>query len=98
MDIVFPLMMDQTLSGKPHLAKRGSGYKLTPEADKMLGTAVDKIIDEIKVANPDLGPSDVLIVLSQRIGMDEIQKISHDSGLSVCEVFSILTLKLGVVI
>jgi hypothetical protein len=93
MDIIWQLCVDQNLATKPHLAKRGSGYKLTEEGEKIISTLADKIA-KLQKEYPDIKPSDILVVVSKEIGMEELQRIGHETGCSMADLMSLLTVKL----
>jgi hypothetical protein len=97
MDVIWSLFVDQTLEKQPHLARRGSGYKLTPEGEECI-KGMEEVISLVKKEHPDISPSDALIFVSQKMGMLEMQKIAHEAGCTLSEFYSLLTIKLGVTV
>ena len=95
MDVIWKLFVEQLLDGKPNLAQRGSGFKLTEEGEKAMED-IAHVIEEIRKERPNLEASDVLVIVSQKIGMAELNKIAHKNGHSTREYLAMLTIKLGI--
>jgi len=95
MDVIWKLFVEQVLDGKPNLAQRGSGFKLTAEGEEAM-VDIAHVIADVKKERPNLEPSDVLTIVTQKIGMVELEKIAHKNGHSTREYLAMLTIKLGI--
>lgn len=95
-DVLWALFVDQTLEGGGgRLAVRGSGYKLTEEGEKCAMEIAD-ILKKVQDENPNMGASDVLTIVAQEVGMEELRKLANKNGCTSAEYLSVLTVKLGI--
>lgn len=95
-DVLWALFVEQTLEGGGgRLAVRGSGYKLTEEGEKCAMEIAD-ILKKVQDENPNMGASDVLTIVAQEVGMEELRKLANKNGCTSAEYLSVLTVKLGI--
>lgn len=95
MDILWKIFVEQTLKGAPNLAEHHSPYKLTAEGEQCLAK-LDGAIGSIMLEHTCINPSDVLILLSNKIGQAEFDTVVENSGCTRAEFYSVLTIKLGI--
>ena len=94
-DVLWSLFVDQVLGGKPALAQRGSGYKLSEKGVACV-KEFDEVIEVIKRENGNMTPSDVMTVVLQRIGLQRVMEVAHKHECTTAEILSLLTIRVGI--
>jgi len=93
MNVVWALFVDRVVSnGK--LAKRGSGFHLTPEGEACLAK-VEPFVDQVLSEHKDMLPSDVLLYMTEKIGYTELRDMAKESGCTLPELYALMTIKVG---
>lgn len=92
-EVMWTAFTEQLLANRPHLASKGSRYRLSQEACDAISEVKDSLPDK---EDNGLISEKVLLEVPYRIGMGRLREIAARHSITIGELLALISVELGI--